>query len=163
MTCKLFLWLNTYSHEKRTTVDLSIHTLPIEWRMWALGVMGVGTLATGTLTRTACKRWVLWLWGELDEIIGARGLPDGDNVGGATTCIKTDIVLNLIDKKVKSESHNKLCGPCLPSNIRKTSKNSLQQSIWLSLNPPQMNYALSEEIIVYTLHVYSPLMLTINQ
>lgn len=103
--------------------------------------MGVGTLATGTLTRTACKRWVLWLWGELVEIIGARGLPDGDNVGGATTCIKTDIVLQLIDKKVKSESHNKLGGPCLPSNIRKTSRNSLQQSIRLSLNPPQMNYA----------------------
>lgn len=74
--------------------------------------MGVGTLATGTLTRTACKRWVLWLWGELVEIIGARGLPDGDNVGGATTCIKTDIVLQLIDKKVKSESHNKIGGPC---------------------------------------------------
>lgn len=73
---------------------------------------------------------------------------------------KTDIVLNLIDKKVKSESHKKLCGPCLPSIIRKTSKNSLQQSIWLSLNPPQMNYALSEEINVYTLHVYSPLILT---
>lgn len=61
--------------------------------MWALGVMGVGTLATGTFPLTDCKRCALWLCGKLDEIMGARGLPDGDTVGGATTCIKTNIVL----------------------------------------------------------------------
>lgn len=46
-------------------------TFPMDWRMCALGVRGVGTLAIGIfpLWLTAWRRWVLWFNGTADIVV----------------------------------------------------------------------------------------------